>query len=201
MHSAFAGIQLGPFNTAYHRRVVDQRFREALGAYLERELLPQVDEPFERTEGRLTAEVNEERFCGPHSAVKDIYRLEFSFIREGSADTITAEIRYYPDTNCFRVRRAHQPLILWTAKREKAARAYCAAIDDTVARITGGEKGEWKCPACGGALKLVDSPNLFDLACPRGCFVYNFHRVPGTTQYRSGHFFTRFFGPGSEEEG
>ena len=42
MHPAFSVIQFGPFSTSYHRRVVDESFREAFSIYLEKELLPQV---------------------------------------------------------------------------------------------------------------------------------------------------------------
>src|SRR5690242_10477397 len=118
MHPAFAIIEFGPFQTAYHREAVDDSFRETLSEFLERELLPQLDEPFTRTEGRLTAELDEEKYCGPNSADRDAYKLEFSFIREHGVDEIEAHIYRDPQTGTFRPRFKDQPLILWTEKRK-----------------------------------------------------------------------------------
>ena len=100
MSPVFAAIKFGPFSTAYHRSAVSDDFREALDSYLSKELLPQVDEPFESTAGTFTADVTEERFCGPHSLVRDIYILDFAFIRAGSSDQIKAQIRRNPKTGC-----------------------------------------------------------------------------------------------------
>jgi hypothetical protein len=49
MHPAFAVIQFGPFASAYHSAAMTPEFKEALGAFLEKELLPQVEQPFEST--------------------------------------------------------------------------------------------------------------------------------------------------------
>jgi hypothetical protein len=190
MHPAFATMQLGPFLTDYHRRSVDQRFRNALGQYLEEHLLPQVDEPFDSTTGTLKADVNEERFCGPNSLVKDKYTLKFSFLRQSSSDTVNAKLRYYPGTGSFGL-RGSQPLTLWTPKRKELERAFRDAIGDIVSRIMKGEAGEWNCPQCHCGLRLVNSPDLFDLSCLQGCFNYNFHRHPQTGEMMHGHFFTK----------
>lgn len=186
MNSVFATIQFGPFRTAYHRSAVNQEFREALDAYLTSELLPQVDEPFESTEGTLTPEVNDDQFCGPHSLVRDVYRLRFAFIRPASKDEIDLPIRRRPDGS-FGQRWPGQPLYLWTAKRL----AKCDEVHDMARRIQKGEKGSWSCPFCRADVRLTDEPSLFDLACTRGCFVFNFHRDPADGGLRHGHFFAR----------
>jgi len=191
MHTAFTTIELGPFQTDYHRGAVDEGFRESLSAFLERDLLPQVDEPFSHTEGRLTAEFDEDKFCGPLSAVRDAYRLEFSFIRPHGTDQIEARIYRDPKTGSFRARFKRQPLILWTEKRKAEQRTFREAIDRMVERIRAKEHSEWVCPRCSAILSLVDSPDLFDLRCMRGCFNFNFHRDPETSEFRHGHFFSR----------
>ncbi len=191
MHPAFATIEFGPFQTAYHRGAVDEGFREALSEFLERELLPQVDEPFSHTKGRLTAEFNAEKYCGPNSAVRDAYKLEFSFIREHGADEITAQIYRDPKTGFFRPRFKGKPLIIWTESLKSEQRSFQAAIDHIVKQIHTGEHSDWVCPRCSTRLALIDSPGLFDLSCPRGCFNYNFHRDPETREFMHGHFFSR----------
>jgi hypothetical protein len=191
MHPAFSTIEFGPFQTAYHRGAVDDGFREALSEFLERELLPQLDEPCTRTQGRLTAEFNAEKYCGPNSAVRDAYKLEISFIREHGTDEIKAQIYRDPKTDNFRPRFKGRPLILWTEKRKAEQQSFREAIDHIVKRIHAGEHSEWACPWCSTRLSLIDSPGLFDLSCPQGCFNYNFHRDPETGESMHGHFFSR----------
>jgi hypothetical protein len=198
MHPAFTTIEFGPFQTAYHREAVDGGFREALSEFLERELLPQLDGPFTGTQGRLTAEFDAEKYCGPNSAVRDAYKLEFSFIRKNGADEIKAQIYRDPKTGTFRPRFKGQPLILWTEKRKTEQQAFREAIDVMVKRIHAGEHFQWVCPRCSTLLSLIDSPGLFDLSCPQGCFNYNFHRDPDTKEFMHGHFFSR---PPSRERG
>lgn len=191
MHPAFTTIQFGPFHTAYHREADDSGFREALSEFLERELLPQVDEPFTHTQGRLMAEFDAEKYCGPNSAVRDAYKLEFSFIRERGADEINAQIYRDPKTGSFRPRFKGKPLILWTEKRKAEQQSFREAIDHMVKQIHAGEHSQWVCPRCSARLSLIDAPGLFDLSCPQGCFNYNFHRDPETREFMHGHFFSR----------
>jgi hypothetical protein len=190
VHPAFATVQFGPFETAYHRKAVDAEFREALSTYLEKELLPQVDEPFESTEGTLKAVFNEEKYCGPNSAVKDTYELEFSFLRSSGADCIRVQISRDQKSGSFRPRYPGRPMYLWTAARKQRQLTVREEIDDMVARILNGERGEWKCPQCGDLLRLVDSDHVFDLTCLRGCFTYEYHRDPVTRKFMHGHFFS-----------
>ncbi len=88
MHPAFASIQFGPFASTYHRECVNDDFKEAFSAFLEAELLPQIEQPYESTTGRLTAAYDDQKYCGPRSAVRDIYRFEFAFQRSSDEDTI-----------------------------------------------------------------------------------------------------------------
>ena len=161
MHPAFTTIEFGPFQTAYHREAVDFGFREELSKFLERELLPQVDEPFRRTRGRLTAEFDAEKYCGPNSAVRDAYKLEFSFIRDHGDDQTEAKIYRDLKTGSFLPRFKGQPLILWTEKRKAERQSFREAIDRMVKRIHSGEHSQWFCPRCSIRLSLIDSPALF----------------------------------------
>lgn len=191
MRKAFTTIQYGPARTAYHQNAMDDRFKEALGAYLERDLLPQVDEPYDSTAGSVAPVFNEERYCGPHSAVRDVYRLRFSFIRSGSRDELDVQLYHDVTTGAFRPRYKGRSLLLWTRNRMNTARAFRSAIDGLVQRIMDGEKNEYACPRCGAILRLVDSPNLFDLSCPSSCFNYHLHRDPEAREFRHGHFFSK----------
>jgi hypothetical protein len=188
MKSPFDTIQYGPFSTEYHRRAVDDQFRASLEAYLSKELLPQVDEPFESTAGTLQAEVNEERFCGPHSLVKDLYSLEFAFVRPTSTDELTAKIRWNARMDSFQPRYKHQPLFLWTAQRKNENRAFERLAARLARRSEQEHAGPLECPRCGSDLRLTDTPDLFDLSCPRGCYCFGFHRDPATREFRNGHF-------------
>src|SRR5215204_5732066 len=132
MHPAFATIKFGPFKTVYHKHAVDEGFREALSAFLQRELLPQLDGDYLRTHGRLTAEFNENKYCGPNSAVRDAYKVEFSFVqREGVAE-VNAKIYRDPKTGSFRPRYKALPLTLWTQKRKQEQQVFRQAIDAIV---------------------------------------------------------------------
>lgn len=191
MHPAFASIVFGPFQTTYHSAAVDDRFREALALYLEQDLLPQVDEPFESTEGTLVAAFNEEKYCGPNSLVKDAYVLDFSFVRNDGRDTIHVELLRDHKAGGFRPRYRGQGLELSTAKRRSEGEAFLRKIERKVAEIIDGMEVSLICPSCHDEMELVNTPHLFDLSCPNGCIAYNFHRDPATGAAMHGHVFSR----------
>jgi hypothetical protein len=191
MHPAFASIVFGPFQTAYHSGAVDEQFREALSFYLEQDLLPQVDEPFESTEGSLVAAFNEEKYCGPNSLVKDAYVLDFSFVRNDGRDTIKIELVRDPKTGGFRPRYRGRGLELSTAKRRSEGEAFLRKIQLKVAEIIDGKEVSLVCPSCNGEMELVNNAHLFDLSCPNGCIAYNFHRDPTTGDAMHGHVYSR----------
>jgi hypothetical protein len=191
MHPAFQSIVFGPFRTNYHSLAVDGAFRESLSAYLEKNLLPQVEDPYSSTEGTLVAAFNEEKYCGPNSLVKDVYVLDFSFVREGERDSIKVDLIRNNDTGEFRPRYRGAGLELSTAKRRAAGGAFLRDIQTLVDRILRGEETELVCPSCGGQMTLVNSLHLFDLTCPVGCVTYNFHRDPESGAASHGHVFCR----------
>ena len=77
MIDPFSTIAYGPFATTYHNDLVDERFKANLQRYLRAELLPQASIAFAETDGRLTAAFNDQKYCGPHSAIRNIFDFEF----------------------------------------------------------------------------------------------------------------------------
>ena len=191
MHPAFSSIRYGPFHTGYHQAAVDERFRVRLAAYLEENLLPQVDHAYDSTEGSLVAVFNEEKFCGPNSLVKDAYCLDFAFRRESGRDTIRIDLLWDPAGGTFRPRHRGNDLILATSRCKKRTEDFMAQIRGMVSEIQAGDNPGLVCPSCGLAMSLLNSPRLFDLSCGNGCISYNFHRDPETGEHLHGHVFAR----------
>lgn len=190
MHPAFSTIEFGPFRSEYHRVAVDADFREALSDYLVAELLPQVDQPFGSTTGRLRATYDDQKYCGPISAVRDLYTLEFEFCRASGADSIKIDLAFCPKDRSFSPRYRGKPLHLWTAARKEAHISRKESIKAICDRILHGEVSRAPCPCCGAALHIINAPALFDVSCPKHCFNYNFHRDPQTGEFLHGHFFS-----------
>jgi len=189
MHPAFTTIEFGPFKSTYHNGAVDTDFREALSDYLAAQLLPQVDEPFDTTFGRLLAAYDDQKYCGPNSAVRDIYSLEFEFRRSSGADTIKVDLAFSSKHRSFSARYRGKPLYLWTALRKEGQIRRTNGIKEVCDRILRGEAPTARCPCCGAALHVVNTSDLFDVSCPERCFNYNFHRDPETGTFLHGHFF------------
>lgn len=190
MHPAFANIQFGPFASAYHSGAMTLEFKEALGAFLEEELLPQVEQPFESTSGTLVAAYDDERYCGPNSAVRDIYKLELAFRRSSGDDTIEVELVFRANASAFSTRR-NKPLYLWTPARRDRYQAEGRRIQHLCGCIAKHEGVEAVCPSCSAVLRVHDSPGLFDVSCPNRCFKYNYHRDPANGELLHGHFFRK----------
>lgn len=190
MHPAFAVIQFGPFKSDYHNAVVDRGFQEALSDFLVAQLLPQVDEPFENTSGRLVATYDLPKHTGPASAVRDIYTLDVAFRRPIGSDKITADLAYSPKQQSFTPRFRGTPFRLLTAARQQAEIERTTKIRAVCAGILRCELvGSVVCPCCGAELHITTTPSLFDVSCPARCFSYNFHRDEQTGEFLHGHFF------------
>ncbi len=150
--------------------------------------MPQADLPFDSTSGSFAATHDEDRYCGPNSIVRNIYKLEFAFHRASGDDTVRAELVYRPETETFTVRR-NKALYLWTAARRARNDEQRSAIQLVCDRIADDKLTEAACPLCSAALRIHDTPNLFDVTCPKGCFNYDFHRDPKDGAFLHGHFF------------
>ena len=187
-------IEIGPLETEYHRQEVDEEFLAALGRFIEQKILPQAEEPYSSTEGSLVPPFNEERYCGPNSAVRNIYSLKLTLVRKSGSDEFKGDIRF--KDGAFQMRRRHESPILWTARLKKEETDFRVGLQNLVKRVlkneeTGGEKTEWHCPRCEKVLGLVLSPHIFDLSCANGCFTYNFHRHPETKEFLHGHMYSK----------
>lgn len=154
MHPAFATISFGPFKSAYHKAATGPTFREDLSQFLEKTVLPQVDEHFVSTKGRITAKYDDDKHCGPKSAVRDIYALEFAFIRPGGQDELISEILYQPTRRTFTPRVAHKPPYLWTNRRKTVRNAQIESIKNVCQLILGGKISQAACPICNADLVL-----------------------------------------------
>jgi hypothetical protein len=188
MHPAFASIQFGPFASTYHRDAVRDDFKEALSTFLEAELLPQVEQPYDSTTGRFIAFYDDQTYCGPRSAVRDIYSFEFAFQRPSGDDTVKVALVFHPATQAFTT-RDHRPLYLWTASRRQRYQQEGQAIQQLCRRIAEREHITAICPLCSAQLRVIDAPSLFDVSCPNCCFNYNYHRDPTSGVFLHGHFF------------
>jgi len=186
MHPAFSNIRYGPFHTDYHRVAVDDGFCEALSAYLEEQLLPQVEDPFESTEGSLVAEFDEEKYCGPASFAKGVYKLNFAFVRASGRDDVEVEIYRDPKTGAFRVRRPFQSLVLRTEREKVAKEAFTQTMLELVGDIMAGKPVDLTCPSCGRGMDLRNAPDHFCLHCLQGCFLYYADRDPDTGDISKG---------------
>jgi hypothetical protein len=187
LHPAFATIEFGPFSSHYHREMVNDEFKELLNGLLEAELLPQVEMPYESTVGKLVATFNDQKFCGPHSAVRDIYTLEFAFRRNEGDDTVKADLIFDAKARTFAVRH-NWPLYLWTVPRRQNYQMETEEIKSLCKRIARHEEAPAICPRCAAKLCVVDTPDLFDVRCPKHCFNYNYHRDPTTGEFLHGHY-------------
>ena len=63
------------------------------------------------------------------------------------------------------------------------------AVDVLCKHIGKEHLAEAACPKCSTALNIIDSPGLFDVTCPQGCFNYNFNRDPASGEFQNGHIF------------
>ena len=191
MHPAFEKIEFGPFRSEYHNEATTSEFQKALDDYLTAELLPQVNEPFDSTFGRLLATYDDPKYCGPNSAVRDIYSLEFEFRRSGGVDAIKIDLTFSTNSRSFSPRRRGQRLYLWTRARKEAQLRRSNSVKDVCERILSGDTSTTSCPCCGSELRIHKSPELFDVSCPAFCFRFNFHRDPLTGAFQHGHSIVR----------
>ena len=188
--SPFSAITFGPYVATYHRvQTADPALRSSLFAFLEQVVLPQVDEPFDRIRGSLSAEHDDDRYCGPNSAIKDIYRIKLSFERKDSADTLDNTLLYRPQSTAWAAQPKTNRLRLLTRRRQEARTRLAQKVESLAKRIHQKVPVDLSCPHCKSALSLVDAPDLFDLLCKAGCFKYNFHREARTGEFLHGHLF------------
>jgi hypothetical protein len=186
MAPPFHTIEYGPFKAGYHVDQVSSGFKEDLRAYLTRELLSQVTLGFEHSAGSLAAVYDEDRFCGPRSAVRDIYRLVFRFTKGETAEHIDQDLIYRSKDRSFSPRRGNR-LYLWTVPRQNRREQDGQRLSEICNRILRGDHGRSQCPICQSDLSVTNEPRLLDVRCPNGCLAYNMHRDPRTGEPIHGH--------------
>jgi hypothetical protein len=180
-------IDVGPFRASYHRALVDEAFLACLDAFLQEILSPQVDHPIAKTAGSLTACFDEERYCGPNSAIRNLFRLKLTFHGPTEESTIETDLEFDPNTRSFSARPGNS-LYVWTPARQRVLLERKARIQATVKCILDEDPGEVACPLCRAPLAVVNNQHLFDARCPSGCFNYNFHKDDDGNLLH-GHFF------------
>jgi hypothetical protein len=177
-------------NTSYHRGMIDNGLLARLEMFIAADLASQLPVPADDIHGTIVPCFDEERYCGPNSAVKDVYRLELSFQAGGEVvGTFKDDISFDPASSTFGPRRRHRRLLVITQARQEAQRTLAEAVDVLCKRIGREHLTEATCPRCSTAVNIIDSPALFDVTCPQGCFNYNFHRDPASGEFQHGHVF------------
>lgn len=176
--------------TSYHRGMIESGLLVRLRQFVIDDLSPQLPAPADMVVGTITPCFNEDRYCGPGSAVKDTYRLDIRFLTALEVlGTFKEEIEDDLNSHRFRARYRHRKLLVITQARCAAQDALGAAVQSLCRRIAKKHLTSAMCPKCENALKIIDGPGLFDVTCPSGCFTYNFHRDPTSGEFLHGHVF------------
>lgn len=191
MISIFSSIRIAPGVTGYHRKVMDDVFRERLFLYLEQNLLPQVEEPFDLVTGSLGAEYGEEKFCSETSLIRDFYYLEVSFIRQGSTDDLKTSLCYDPQIQQFSQRSKSYPLKLGTRRRKENQTALKEKVNEVVTRILKKDKSSAKCAVCSTELNIYDRPDDIFISCPKQCMRVQYHLDPSTGEILHGNTYVK----------
>jgi hypothetical protein len=177
-------------STSYHRGMIEKGLLERLRQFVVDDLSPQLPAPADTVDGTITPCFNEDRYCGPSSAVKDTYRLDIRFLAASEVlGTFKEEIEDDLNSHRFRARYRHRKLLVITQARRAAQDALGSAVQTLCRRIAQEHLSSATCPKCENALNIIDSPGLFDVTCPSGCFTYNFHRDPKSGEFLHGHVF------------
>lgn len=167
-------LVFGPFAAAYHRDAVDDLFRSRLSRFVEEQLLPLSTLCRPEVSGAVTAFADEDRHCGPNSAVKEIYRLQITLADGKLTEDFDQEIIHRPEAETFTV-RGDRPLYLWTVERKRRQVENEKAIEALISKICNGLR-EAQCPVCGAPVDVSDEAEIFGAKCSEGCFYWHYHR-------------------------
>jgi hypothetical protein len=180
-------VTFGPFLSEYHRALVGETFREALGDFIRERLLSQVDHQVDAMVGGVVACFDEDKYCGPNSAVRNLFRLNLAFRHEDDESRIEIDLECGPQAAGFSPRRG-ESLYVWTPSRRNRRQAEQTSVRLMVKHIL--EEGVQiaLCPLCSLPLRVVNTAAIFDVSCPARCFKFNFHKDEDG-QPLHGHFF------------
>jgi len=179
-------IKFGPFSAPYHQKLVNDRFKQNLSRFIDDVLLPQLDEDVNSIQGSVTAEFNQQRYCGPNSAVKDVFKIDLALTSQSGVSHYKARLKY--DDPTFSTRRG-STFYLWTPARQKTREKQIETIQEIAQNII--EKIEVKenCPVCNTAIQFTNTEYLLAIGCSNQCFSYHYHKDPETENVLHGHFF------------
>ena len=181
-------IQFGPFAAPYHQNLVNDRFKHNLNRFIDDILLPQLDEDVNSIQGSVTAEFNQQRHCGPNSAVKDIFKLDLALTSASGISHYKAKLKY--DDPTFSPRRG-STLYLWTPARQKIREKQIEAIEAIAQKVTAKIAVQANCPVCNVVLQLTNTEHLLAIGCNNNCFSYHYHKDSETGDILHGHFFIK----------
>ncbi|WP_145245748.1 hypothetical protein [Aeoliella mucimassa] len=148
----------------------------SLDEFLNRELVPQMDETDVDAEGTLVATFNDERFCGPTSLVRNFFTFQVSLFGAAGESDLESDLEYHPQQRTFTPRRGHY-FYLWTPARKRNAQEEKERIDRMVQDFKRTHRTNFRCPLCTGKVSGVDNPGQLDVRCTENrCFVYSYHK-------------------------
>jgi hypothetical protein len=185
-------LRFGPFSAAYHRALANDEFKATLQDFLERELLPQLDEPILEADGTLAATFDCDRYCGPNSLVRDIFTLDVVLVGDGGRSDLKSDIVFNASDGSFSPRTGHgHHFYVWTPTRRRNRERELEAIQRVVDDIQHGRESNPECPICAGSLAAVNNADIFDVRCTDNrCFQYNYHKDENG-RLAHGHFFAK----------
>lgn len=181
------GLKLGPFRADFHRTRVAAGLAADLAAFVAAEIIPQLTIVATNIEGAFTAAYDNDRNCGPNSAVKDLYHLKLIFSSVNGAEGLDSDLVYRAPG--FAPPRG-RPLVIWTIPRLEDFCRRRERLAEICRSFKAGELSAAQCPTCSSSLHLHSSATLFAISCPSGCVDIDEHReaAGGLTH---GHFFMR----------
>ena len=177
-------IEYGPFNTEYHLSLVNDTYRENFVNFIENILTPQLDEMPSRITGTVRAEFDEEKYCGPNSAVRDIFNIKLAIASASGISDYKAKLKYINPS--FEVTRG-STLYLWTPGRKAQREKELELIENIVLQVKNSGKVTEVCPVCGDRISFVNNDYILDIRCDQHCFNHNYDKDPETGEILHGH--------------
>jgi len=129
----FEATEWGPFDTEFHKQLVDDRFKTSVLPVIEKEIAPRLTfgEP-EQIAGLLYTDYDEERHLGPRSLCKYYFVLKCGLFTDEACEHAYAEVVYDPESGTMRFKTPNG-VDIDTESREHAERMVAGV----------------KCPCCG----------------------------------------------------
>lgn len=153
------GTTFGPFKTAYFQEAVDDQFRADFFAFARSQLLPRIKDEKPVFMCEVDAAYDDDRYLGPHSALKNRYQMEISFILPTGVERLSGLLIYDRATGSFSPGRGE---IYWKGASDNAVAASRANMIQRIAyRYNQGQR-KILCPICSDALLEFDCYGSYD---------------------------------------